>query len=92
LFGSDQRAAEEILRAKGFSPGHIKPVALGEAGVRAQALRSGVVEAAAVSSPFDLTLKQMASESSAGRRISSSLYLHRVWRFQRVSCSKIRSW
>jgi ABC-type nitrate/sulfonate/bicarbonate transport system substrate-binding protein len=45
LFGSDQRAAEEILRAKGFSPGHIKPVALGEAGVRAQALRSGVVEA-----------------------------------------------
>jgi ABC-type nitrate/sulfonate/bicarbonate transport system substrate-binding protein len=57
LFGSDQRAAEEILRAKGFSPGHIKPVALGEAGVRAQALRSGVVEAAAVSSPFDLTLK-----------------------------------
>jgi len=57
LFGSDQRAAEEILRAKGFSPGHIKPVALGEAGVRAQALRSGVVEAAAVSSPFDLALK-----------------------------------
>ena len=57
LFGSDQRAAEEILRAKGFSPSHIKPVALGEAGVRAQALRSGVVEAAAVSSPFDLTLK-----------------------------------
>jgi NitT/TauT family transport system substrate-binding protein len=57
LFGSDQRAAEEILRAKGFSPGHLKPVALGEAGVRAQALRSGVVEAAAVSSPFDLTLK-----------------------------------
>lgn len=34
LFGSDQRAAEEILRAKGFSPSHIKPVALGEAGVR----------------------------------------------------------
>jgi ABC-type nitrate/sulfonate/bicarbonate transport system substrate-binding protein len=57
LFGSDQRAAEEILRGKGFSPSHIKPVALGEAGVRAQALRSGVVEAAAVSSPFDLALK-----------------------------------
>jgi ABC-type nitrate/sulfonate/bicarbonate transport system substrate-binding protein len=32
LFGSDQRAAEEILRAKGFSPTDIKPVALGEAG------------------------------------------------------------
>lgn len=57
LFGSDQRAAEEILRARGFSRGHIKPVVLGEAGVRAQALRSGVVEAAAVSSPFDLTPK-----------------------------------
>jgi ABC-type nitrate/sulfonate/bicarbonate transport system substrate-binding protein len=93
LFGSDQRAAEEILRAKGFSPGHIKPVALGEAGVRAQALRSGVVETAAVSSPFDLTLsKQTASGSSAGRRISSSHYRHRVWRCQRGSCSRIRSW
>jgi ABC-type nitrate/sulfonate/bicarbonate transport system substrate-binding protein len=57
LFGSDQRAAEEILRAKGFPIGHLKPLALGEAGVRAQALRSGIVEAAAVSSPFDLALQ-----------------------------------
>lgn len=57
LFGSDQRAAEEMIRSKGFSPNMIKPVALGEAPVRAQALRSGVVEAIAVSSPFDLNLK-----------------------------------
>ena len=57
LFGTDQRAAEEILRANGFPPDFMKPVALGEAPVRAQALRSGLVEVVAVSSPFDLTLK-----------------------------------
>jgi len=57
LFGTDQRAAEEILRAKGFPIDFIKPVALGDAPVRTQALRAGIVEAAAVSSPFDLTLK-----------------------------------
>lgn len=57
LFGTDQRAAEEMLRAKGFPIGFVKPIALGDAPVRAQALRSGIVEAAAVSSPFDLTLK-----------------------------------
>ena len=57
LFGTDQRAAEEILRAKGFPIDYIKPLALGDAPIRTQALRSGIVEAAAVSSPFDLTLK-----------------------------------
>ena len=57
LFGTDQRAAEEILRAKGFPVGFVKPIALGDAPVRTQALKSGIVEAAAVSSPFDLTLK-----------------------------------
>jgi len=57
LFGTDQRAAEEILRAKGFPIGYVKPIALGEAPVRTQALKSGIVESAAVSSPFDLTLK-----------------------------------
>jgi NitT/TauT family transport system substrate-binding protein len=57
LFGTDQRAAEEILRANGLPADSIKPVALGEAPVRAQALRSGLVEVVAVSSPFDLTLK-----------------------------------
>lgn len=57
LFGTDQRAAEEMLRAKGFPIDFIKPIALGDAPVRAQALRAGIVESAAVSSPFDLTLK-----------------------------------
>jgi NitT/TauT family transport system substrate-binding protein len=57
LFGTDQRAAEEMLRAKGFPPGFVKPVALGDAPIRAQALRSGIVEAASLSPPFDLALK-----------------------------------
>jgi NitT/TauT family transport system substrate-binding protein len=57
LFGTDQRAAEEMLRAKGFPIDFNKPIALGDAPVRAQALRAGIVESAAVSSPFDLTLK-----------------------------------
>ncbi len=57
LFGSDQKAAEEMLRAKGFPVNFMKPVALGDAPVRAQALRSGIVEAVSVSSPFDLALK-----------------------------------
>ncbi|HVO96189.1 MAG TPA: ABC transporter substrate-binding protein, partial [Terriglobales bacterium] len=57
LFGTDQRAAEEILRAKGFPADFVKPIALGDAPIRTQALRSGIVEAVAVSSPFDLTLR-----------------------------------
>jgi NitT/TauT family transport system substrate-binding protein len=57
LFGTDQRAAEEMLRAKGFPVDHMKPIALGDAPIRAQALRTGIVEAASISSPFDLTLK-----------------------------------
>jgi len=66
LFGSDQRAAEEMIRGKGFSPTMIKPVALGEAPVRAQALRSGVVEAVSVSPPFDLALKAEGFRVLAG--------------------------
>ena len=57
LFGTDQRAAEEMLRAKGFPSGFVKPIALGDAPIRAQALRSNIVESASLSSPFDLTLK-----------------------------------
>jgi len=66
VFGSDQRAAEEMIRGKGFSPTMIKPVALGEAPVRAQALRSGVVEAVSVSPPFDLALKAEGFRVLAG--------------------------
>jgi NitT/TauT family transport system substrate-binding protein len=66
LFGSDQRAAEEMIRGRGFSPDMIKPVALGEAPVRAQALRSGVVEAVSVSPPYDLALKAEGFRILAG--------------------------
>jgi sulfonate transport system substrate-binding protein len=66
LFGSDQRAAEEMLRGKGFSPNLMKPVALGETPVRAQALRAGAVDAAALSSPFDLALKAEGFRLLAG--------------------------
>ena len=66
LFGSDQRAAEEMIRGKGFSPNMIKPIALGEAPVRAQALRAGLVDAISVSSPFDLSLKSEGFRLLAG--------------------------
>ena len=66
LFGSDQKAAEEMIRAKGFSPNMIKPITLGEAPVRAQALRSGLVDAISVSSPFDLSLQTEGFRALAG--------------------------
>jgi len=66
LFGSDQKAAEEMIRGKGFSPNMIKPIALGEAPVRAQALRSGLVDAISVSSPFDLSLQSEGFRALAG--------------------------
>jgi len=66
LFGSDQKAAEEMIRGKGFSPMMIKPISLGEAPVRAQALRSGLVDAISVSSPFDLSLQTEGFRALAG--------------------------
>lgn len=66
LFGSDQRAAEEMIRSKGYPPSMIKPIALGEAPVRAQALRSGLVDAVSVSSPFDLSLQTEGYRALAG--------------------------
>jgi NitT/TauT family transport system substrate-binding protein len=66
LFGSDQRAAEEMIRAKGFAPNMMKAVALGDAPVRAQALRSGLVDAISVSSPFDLSLQAEGFRALAG--------------------------
>lgn len=68
LFGSDQKAAEEMVRGKGFSPNMLKPIALGESPVRAQALRAGAVDAIAVSSPFDLTLQADGFRVLAGPR------------------------
>ena len=66
LFGSDQKAAEEMIRSKGFSPSMIKPIALGESPVRAQALRSGLVDAISISSPFDLSLQAEGYRALAG--------------------------
>lgn len=66
LFGSDQKAAEEMVRSKGFSPNMFKPITLGEAPVRAQALRSGLVDAISVSSPFDLSLQTEGFRALAG--------------------------
>lgn len=66
LFGSDQRAAEEMLKGKGFSPTMMKPIALGESPVRAQALRAGLVDAISITSPFDLSLKSEGFRFLAG--------------------------
>jgi ABC-type nitrate/sulfonate/bicarbonate transport system substrate-binding protein len=66
LFGSDQRAAEEMLRSKGFDLSLLKVLALGGAPVRAEALRSGIVEAASLSSPHDLMLKEQGFNLLAG--------------------------
>lgn len=66
LFGSDQKAAEEMIRSKGFSPNMMKPITLGESPVRAQALRSGLVDAISISSPFDLSLQAEGFRALAG--------------------------
>lgn len=66
LFGSDQKAAEEMIRSKGFSPNMIKPITLGESPVRAQALRSGLVDAISISPPFDLSLQTEGFRALAG--------------------------
>jgi NitT/TauT family transport system substrate-binding protein len=57
LLGTDQIAAEEILRSKGFNPTLLQPLAVGDAPLRAQALRTGLVDAGSISSPHDLLLK-----------------------------------
>jgi NitT/TauT family transport system substrate-binding protein len=57
LLGTDQTAAEEILRSKGFNPALLQPLAVGDAPLRAQALRTGIVDASSISSPHDLALK-----------------------------------
>jgi len=57
LLGTDQTAAEEILRSKGFNPAQLQILAVGDAPLRAQALRTGMVDASSISSPHDLILK-----------------------------------
>jgi NitT/TauT family transport system substrate-binding protein len=58
LLGTDQVAAEEILRGKGFNPALVQPIAVGDAPLRAQALRTGLVDACSISSPHDMMLRE----------------------------------
>lgn len=57
LLGTDQTAAEEIARSKGFNPALMQPIAVGDAPLRAQALRTGLVDASSISSPHDMMLR-----------------------------------
>ena len=58
LLGTDQTAAEEIMRSKGFNPALVQPIAVGDGPMRAQALRTGLVDASSISSPHDMMLKE----------------------------------
>ena len=66
LFGTDQLAGEEMMSSKGFNSSLVKIVALGDAPVRAQALRSGVVEVVAINAPYDLALMKSGFTVLAG--------------------------
>ncbi|HEX7230554.1 MAG TPA: ABC transporter substrate-binding protein [Candidatus Binatia bacterium] len=66
LFGTDQLAAEEMMQSKGLSPGAMQVVALGDAPVRVQALRTSLVEAIAINSPHDLALIKSGYNALAG--------------------------
>jgi NitT/TauT family transport system substrate-binding protein len=66
LFGTDQLAAEDMMTSKGFNPSLLQVVALGDAPVRTQALRSGVVEAIAINAPYDMTLMKSGFTVLAG--------------------------
>jgi ABC-type nitrate/sulfonate/bicarbonate transport system substrate-binding protein len=86
LFGTDQRAAEEMLRAKGFPPGFVKPVALGDAPIRAQASRRHRSRR-----PSILLSRARATASSAALRMSSTLCRVPGWPSRIGSCSRTRS-
>jgi ABC-type nitrate/sulfonate/bicarbonate transport system substrate-binding protein len=66
LFGTDQLAAEEMMQSKGLNPGAMQVIALGDAPVRVQALRTGLVEAIAMNSPHDLALIKSGYNALAG--------------------------
>jgi NitT/TauT family transport system substrate-binding protein len=66
LFGTDQLAAEEMMQSQGLVPGAMQVLALGDAPVRVQALRSGLVEAIAMNSPHDLALIKGGYNALAG--------------------------
>lgn len=64
--GADQLVAEEMLLAKGFSPGQIQAVAIGDGPVRMQALITGAVDAISIAPPHDLMLQSMGFKALAG--------------------------
>src|SRR5258706_1212964 len=64
--GADQLVAEEMLRAKGFNPGLLQAVAIGDGPVRMQALISGAVEPISIAPPHDLMLQRMGYPALAG--------------------------
>ncbi len=62
LLGSNQRAGEEMMRAKGFNPTLLKIIQLGDSPVRMQAIRTGIV----IGPPQDLMLKKEGYTFLAG--------------------------
>src|SRR5258706_2074413 len=64
--GSDHLVAEELMQSKGFNPAQIQAVAIGESGVRMQALVAGAIDATAVSSPHDFMLRRLGFSALAG--------------------------
>jgi ABC-type nitrate/sulfonate/bicarbonate transport system substrate-binding protein len=66
LLGSDQRAGEEMMRAKGFNPNLLKVIQLGDSPVRMQAIRAGIVDVIAIGPPQDLMLKREGYTILAG--------------------------
>ena len=64
--GTDQLVGEELLRSKGFDPALVQFVAVGEAGLRAQALTAGAVDATVVSSPHYMYLERAGFRLLAG--------------------------
>jgi ABC-type nitrate/sulfonate/bicarbonate transport system substrate-binding protein len=66
LFGTDQLAAEDMMQSKGLSPSAVQVVALGDAPVRVQALRAGIVEVIAMNTPYDMVLMKDGYNALAG--------------------------
>jgi ABC-type nitrate/sulfonate/bicarbonate transport system substrate-binding protein len=65
LFGTDQLAAEDMMQSKGLNPSAVV-VALGDAPVRVQALRAGIVEVIAMNTPYDMVLMKDGYNALAG--------------------------
>jgi NitT/TauT family transport system substrate-binding protein len=64
--GTDSIVAEELLRSKGFNPGLLQQLVIGETPLRAQALVANAVQVVSLSPPHDLTLKNMGYNILAG--------------------------